>query len=102
MKTNYVPAIVMLLAGAVYCVIGLMSGTPLLEFSVQLLIVLLVFYILGGIIRMVLDHFMGEVDADKKETENVSNKKDNSDKVVLKEETSDEETSEGDTSEEGM
>ena len=46
MKTNYVPAIVMLLAGAVYCLCGLMSGTPLFEFTVQLLIVLLVFYAL--------------------------------------------------------
>ena len=61
MKTNYVPAIVMLLAGAVYCLCGIMSRTPLLDFSVQLLIVLLVFYILGGIIRIVLDKFMGEV-----------------------------------------
>ena len=61
MKTNYVPAIVMLLAGAVYCLFGLMSGASLFDFTVQLLIVLLVFYILGGIIRLVLDKFMGEV-----------------------------------------
>ena len=61
MKTNYVPAVVMLLAGAVYCLFGLMSGIPLFEFTVQLLIVLLVFYVLGGIIRMVLDKFMGEI-----------------------------------------
>ena len=61
MKTNYVPAIVMLLAGAVYCLCGLMSETSLLDFTVQLLIVLLVFYVLGGIIRIVLDKFMGEV-----------------------------------------
>ena len=71
MKTNYVPAIVMLLAGAVYCLCGLMSGTPLFEFTVQLLIVLLVFYVLGGIIRMVLDRFMGEIeDTSQEETEN--------------------------------
>lgn len=67
MKTNYVPAIVMLLAGAVYCLFGLMSRTPLLDFTVQLLIVLLVFYVLGGIIRMVLDKFMGEVGAKEEE-----------------------------------
>lgn len=86
MKTNYVPAIVMLLAGAVYCLCGLMSGTPLFEFTVQLLIVLLVFYVLGGIIRMVLDKFMGEVE--KKE------------EVQPVEETSQEETENQDDSEE--
>ena len=31
MKTNYVPAIVMLLAGAIYSLIGLREGTPLFE-----------------------------------------------------------------------
>ena len=67
MKTNYVPAIVMLLAGAVYCLCRLMSGIPLLDFTVQFLIVLLVFYVLGGIIRMVLDKFMGEVGAKEEE-----------------------------------
>ncbi len=61
MKTNYIPAIVMLLAGAVYCLFGLKTQVPLLDFTVQLLIVLLVFYVLGGIIRMVLDRFMGEI-----------------------------------------
>ena len=85
MKTNYVPAIVMLLAGAVYCLCGLMSGTPLFEFTVQLLIVLLVFYLLGGIIRIVLDKFMGEVEK-KEEVQSV-------------EETSQEETENQDDSE---
>lgn len=61
MKTNYVPAIVMLLAGAIYCLFGIYNQVELMDFTVQLLIVLLVFYILGGIVRMVLDKFMGEV-----------------------------------------
>lgn len=48
-------------------------------FTVQLLIVLLVFYVLGGIIKLVLDRFMGkfeekkedkaEAEEEKKETE---------------------------------
>ncbi len=67
MKTNYIPAIVMLFAGAVYCLFGIYSGVALYDFTVQLLIVLFVFYILGGIIKMVLDHFMGEI-GDKTET----------------------------------
>ena len=91
MRTNYVPAIVMLLAGAVYCLIGLMSGTPLLDFTVQLLIVLLVFYVLGGIIRMVLDKFMGEVGAKEVEEPAEETSQEEPEQQEESEETSEEE-----------
>lgn len=70
MKTNYIPAVVMLLAGAVYCLFGIRAGISLMDFTVQLLIVLFVFYVLGGIIKIVLDKFMGEIeDKTGKDTE---------------------------------
>ena len=68
MKTKDIPAMVMLLAGGVYCLIGIRYQIPLMDFSVQLLIVLLIFWMMGGIVRMVLDKFMGEIE-DKAETE---------------------------------
>ena len=68
MKTKDIPAIVMLLAGGVYCLIGIRYQIPLMDFSVQLLIVLLAFWIIGGIVRMVLDKFMGEIE-EKAESE---------------------------------
>ena len=68
MKTKEIPAIVMLLAGGVYCLIGIRYQIPLMDFSVQLLIVLLAFWIIGGIVRMVLDKFMGEIE-EKAESE---------------------------------
>lgn len=67
MKTNYIPAIVMLLAGAVYCLVGISAQASLMDFTVQLFIVLLVFYILGGIVKMVLDKFMGKLEEKKEE-----------------------------------
>ena len=73
MKTKEIPAIVMLLAGGVYCLLGIYYQIPLMEFSIQLLIVLLVFWIFGGIVRMFLDKFMGEIgnktEKDEEETE---------------------------------
>ena len=66
MKTKDVPAIVMLLAGGVYCVIGIRYQIPLMQFTLQLLAVLIMFWIFGGIVRMVLDKFM-VVMADKEE-----------------------------------
>ena len=68
MKTKDIPAMVMLLAGVVYCLIGIRYQISLFEFLVQLLIVLLVFWMMGGVVRMVLDKFMGEIE-DKKESE---------------------------------
>ena len=69
MKTKDLPAIVMLLAGAVYCLIGIRYQIPLMDFLVQLLIVLLVFWIIGGIVRMFLDKFMGEIEDESKSEE---------------------------------
>lgn len=67
MKTKDVPAIVMLLAGLVYCLFGILYKIPLTEFLVQLLVILLIFWIFGGIIKMVLDHFMGEIEVKEEE-----------------------------------
>ena len=69
MKTKEIPAIVMLLAGGVYCLLGIYYQIPLMEFSVQLLIVLLIFWIFGGIVRMFLDKNMGEIEDKAKEEE---------------------------------
>lgn len=75
MKTKDVPAIVMLLAGGVYCLFGIIYKIPLMEFLIHLLAILLVFWIFGGIVKMVLDRFMGEVGVSKeKDLENSEEK----------------------------
>lgn len=76
MKTNGIPAIVMLIAGGLYCLLGIYYQVPLMDFFVQLLLVLLVFLILGGIIRMVLDHFMGEIEDKAKDKNEKAEEKD--------------------------
>lgn len=96
MKTNYVPAIVMLVAGGVYCLLGIFYQIPLGEFLIQLLTVLIVFWIIGGIIKMVLDKFMGEIEEkaeEKSEEESEENEEDSEDGEASKKdvETEDEE-----------
>lgn len=76
MKTKEIPAIIMLIAGGVYCLLGIFCQIPLMDFFVQLLIVLLVFWIMGGIVRMVLDHFIGEIEDKAKEEEEEAEEKD--------------------------
>ena len=62
MKTNNVPALVMLTAGFIDCVIAIRTGQSLLPFTRQLLIVLLIFYILGSIIKVILDRNFNDMD----------------------------------------
>ena len=65
MKTDNVPALVMLTAGFIDCVIAIVRGQSLLPFTKQLLIVLLIFYILGSIIKVILDRNFNDMDERK-------------------------------------
>ena len=58
MKTDNVPALVMLSAGALYCLIGIRNGIEFTQFMTQLLMVLIIFLIIGSILRAVLDKSM--------------------------------------------
>lgn len=94
MKTKDVPAIVMLLAGAVYCLIGIRDKVPLWDFTIHLLIILLVFYVLGGIVKMVLDRFMGEIKEKESSEEEEEKKEESETEEETVEEESEEEESE--------
>lgn len=89
MKTKDVPAIVMLLAGGVYCLFGILYKIPLMEFLIQLLTILLIFWIFGGIVRMVLDRFMGEIEVkeEEKDLENSEDDSEESEEVSFEDDT---------------
>lgn len=55
MKTKSIPAFIMLLAGAIACIAGIASHLDVAGFVKMLLIVLIVFYFLGCIIKIILD-----------------------------------------------
>lgn len=55
MKTNAVPAVVMLLAGLIDCIASIVQRLSLFDFTRRLLIVLVVFYLLGCAVKLVLD-----------------------------------------------
>ena len=91
MKTKEIPAVVMLIAGGIYCILGIYCRVPLMDFFVQLLTVLLVFWMLGGIVRMGLDHFMGEIEDKAKAEQKEAEEKDADDESEMIEEFEDEE-----------
>jgi hypothetical protein len=55
MKTKPIPAIIMLTAGLVTCIVGIIRPVGFFEFIRTLLIVLIIFYIAGCIVKVVLD-----------------------------------------------
>lgn len=55
MKTKTIPAIIMLTAGLVACVAGIIGHMEIVRFTKMLLIVLIIFYALGCIVKMIID-----------------------------------------------
>ena len=55
MRTKAIPAVVMMIAGFVTCILSLIQRVPTGDFLKDLLIVLILFYILGIIIKSILD-----------------------------------------------
>ena len=58
MKTNYVPALITLSAGLVDCIISFRNHLSMYEFTKQLLLVLLIFYVIGCLLQYILNKAM--------------------------------------------
>lgn len=94
MKTNGVPAIVMLLAGFIDCIIAIRMHMTLGSFTRQLFLVLLIFYVIGCIVKLILDRNIDKMEDVKTVEEELSEKK------VDIDETSEEKTAEEDAEKE--
>lgn len=76
MNTKVIPAIVSLTAGLVAVIVTMIRKAELIEILTTLFLVLLSFYILGCIIKSVLDRFVqedeeNENDEEEEELENI-------------------------------
>ena len=67
MNRKNMPLILMLAAGAVTCVITFVNHYSILEKLVSLLVVLLVFYFLGSLLKWTLDYFDAQNEKKKEE-----------------------------------
>lgn len=54
MRQRYIPAFIMLIAGAVTSIIDIVNGTPRLDSLKRLLLVLIIFYIIGLIAKALI------------------------------------------------
>lgn len=77
MKTEYIPKIITLLAGAVVCIISIVKGMDTTYSLEILLAVLIIFYIIGCIVKKVIElvltsnRFMKETPDSPEETEDL-------------------------------
>ena len=69
MKTNGVPAIIMLAAGFIDCVIAILTHMSLWNFTRQLLLVLVLFYVIGCVVKMIIDRNFKDTEESKEEQE---------------------------------
>lgn len=73
MKANYIPAVVMLSAGLIDCILGFLQGSSPLDFTVELLIVLIIFYVIGTVIKwFYLANFKEEEESEESTEEEAS------------------------------
>ena len=94
MKTNHIPALVTLLAGAVAALLMWLWKVDFFTFTRNLLIVLVIFYILGSVIKVILDrNFKDMEDEANEEGEGVTGEESGEEVSQENVDTEDEETS---------
>ena len=94
MKTKPIPAIVMLSAGFVTCIIAIYTHMELMAFTKRLLLVLIVFYILGGIVKIILDKNFAQMKEEADTEENPEDSQETEEKTSEAEPTTEEEPEE--------
>ena len=97
MNTKRIPSIIMLLAGAVTCIVTFMNGYEIKDTLVILIWVLVVFLIIGIVVKKILDSFhMPDEDAVDDEGEVIKKNVEDGDEET---ENKSEENSQGETEE---
>lgn len=81
MDRKYMPLILMLAAGAVTCIITFIQNFSVLDKLIALLIVLIIFYFLGSVLKATLDYF------DKQNKKREEEEKENEEGEVIEKDT---------------
>jgi mannitol-specific phosphotransferase system IIBC component len=84
MKTKQVPAIVMLIAGFFTCIVSIFQHIEVGQFLEILFVVLVSFYILGCVIKIILDHNFAETENQEASEETDEDAKDNEEDAETK------------------
>ena len=85
MKTKTLPVILMLVAGAIACILGFVYHYETTDFFVMVLIVLVVFYILGCIVKGIIDRNFSDFGKEEESLTEESEEKENTESESEKE-----------------
>ena len=98
MKTDYIPKVITLLAGAVVCIVTIVKGTETTTALEYLLATLIIFYIVGLIAKVIIKKVIDSNSFIKKEIENLEleeeNKKENDEIKASESDEEDKDTNE--------
>ena len=72
MKVKFVPIIMMLSVGLIDCILGIYYRLGMYKFLIQLLIVLVIFYVIGDVIRFLWIRFMGTMEDESSVSEKLN------------------------------
>ena len=64
MRTYYIPSLITLSAGAVYCLVAIRNHLTLRETLTELLIVVIVFYLAGSVVKFIIDRNFKDMELD--------------------------------------
>lgn len=92
MKTKPIPAIIMLSAGFITCIIAIYTHMELMAFTKSLLLVLVIFYILGVVVKMILDKNFAQMNEEPEEATDTEEKPEETEEESSEEESSEEES----------
>lgn len=87
MNRKSMPLILMLVAGAITCIITLINDYTILERLIALFVVLVVFYLLGNALKWTLDYFDSENERKRLEEEEAENESEITEEEQGKQET---------------
>lgn len=91
MKKKYIPAVITLTAGLLDCLLSIGKGMTNTEYVRQLLIVLVVFFILGLVVRTLVEKGLGVLSDKKEEVSKETNDKEIKENVEMSEKETEEE-----------
>lgn len=91
MNTKPIPAIVMLVAGLVACIAGIAGHMETNRFVKMLLVVLIVFYIIGGIAKLLIDKNFKDMEEETTDGEETPAEAENEDEAATEQESNEQE-----------
>lgn len=79
MNTKQIPGLITLIAGLITCIISIVCQIEVVSFLKSMIWVIIIFYIIGGIIKLVLDKYVPMKDEEEEQEDGEEQQEDQED-----------------------